>query len=59
MHRIAGDLATYRRRMQERGAWVGRPFPPMLTYNRLSIGLPAEMEEFADILRNFRRRGWV
>jgi histidinol-phosphate aminotransferase len=59
MHRIPGDLDTYRRRMSERGARVGRPFPPMTSYNRVSIGLPAEMEEFAGILRDFRRRGWV
>jgi histidinol-phosphate aminotransferase len=59
MHRIPGDLRTYQQRMRERGAWVGRAFPPMLTYNRVSIGLPAEMEEFAGILRDFRTRGWV
>jgi len=59
MHRIPGDLGTYQRRMQERGVWVGRAFPPMLTYNRVSIGLPAEMEEFAGILRDFRKQGWV
>lgn len=59
MHRIPGDLGTYRRRMRERGARVGRPFPPMVNHNRVSIGLPAEMEEFAGILRDFRARGWV
>lgn len=59
MHRIAGDLDTYRRRMRERGVWVGRPFPPMLSHNRLSLGTPEEMERFADTLREFRSRGWV
>jgi histidinol-phosphate aminotransferase len=59
MHRIPGDLPTYQRRMQGRGVLVGRSFPPMLTYNRVSIGLPAEMEEFAGILRDFRAEGWV
>jgi len=59
MHRIPGDLGTYRRRMRERDVQVGRAFPPMLSYNRVSIGLPAEMEEFTAVLRDFRERGWV
>lgn len=59
MHRVPGDLRTYQRRMRERGARVGRAFPPMLGYNRVSIGLPAEMEEFSGILRDFRKQGWI
>ncbi|MGD8699812.1 MAG: aminotransferase class I/II-fold pyridoxal phosphate-dependent enzyme [Gemmatimonadales bacterium] len=59
MHRIPGDLEIYQRRMAEAGARVGRKFPPMLEYNRLSIGLPEEMERFAEILRSFRTKGWV
>ncbi len=58
-HRIDGDLETYNARMQERGIRVGRPFPPMLQYSRVSIGLPAEMETFVEALRSFRRQGWV
>jgi histidinol-phosphate aminotransferase len=59
MHRVPGDLRTYQERMQEHGAWVGRAFPPMLGYNRVSIGLPTEMEEFVEILRAFREHRWV
>jgi histidinol-phosphate aminotransferase len=59
MHRIPGDLETYQKRMAEANARVGRKFPPMLEYNRLSIGLPEEMERFAGILRGFRKKGWV
>jgi histidinol-phosphate aminotransferase len=59
MHRISGELQTYIGRMREHGILVGRPFPPMLTYNRLSIGLPEEMARFAETLREFRRAGWV
>ena len=59
MHRVPGDLRTYQRRMRERGALVGRAFPPMLAYNRVSIGLPAEMEEFTGMLREFRGKGWI
>jgi histidinol-phosphate aminotransferase len=59
MHRINGDLPTHINRMREQGIQVGRPFPPMLDYNRVSIGLPEEMERFAEALRAFRRQGWV
>lgn len=59
MHRIGGELRTYIDRMGEAGIRVGRPFPPMLEYNRLSFGLPEEMERFAETLRGFRSRGWV
>ena len=59
MHRINGDLATYRGRMAEAGFLVGRDFPPMLDWNRLSFGLPEDMGRFCDTLREFRRKGWV
>ena len=59
MHRIHGDLEEYIGRMREAGVRVGRPFPPMLGYNRLSFGLPEEMAEWADNLKDFRKKGWV
>lgn len=59
MHRVPGDVRDYRRRMAERGVRVGRPFPPMTGYNRLSFGRPREMERFAEVLRSARREGWV
>jgi histidinol-phosphate aminotransferase len=59
MHRIKGDLREYIGRMRDIDIRVGRPFPPMLEYNRLSLGLPQEMERFAEALRGFRQKGWV
>lgn len=59
MHRINGDPATYRGRMDEAGFLVGRDFPPMLDWNRLSFGLPGDMGRFCDTLRGFRRKGWI
>ncbi len=59
MHKINGDLQTYIDRMKENGFKVGRPFPPMLSYNRLSFGLPDEMERFGETLKMFRRKSWV
>jgi histidinol-phosphate aminotransferase len=59
MHRINGDLATYRNRMAETGLLVGRDFPPMLDHNRLSFGLPNEMDRWAATIKDFRRKGWI
>ncbi|MCZ6917979.1 MAG: aminotransferase class I/II-fold pyridoxal phosphate-dependent enzyme [Gemmatimonadetes bacterium] len=59
MHRIQGDLRSYIDRMKERGWLVGRPFPPMLSYNRVSFALPEDMARFAETLRDFRSHGYV
>ena len=59
-HEIRGDQNLYIRRMEEHGILVGRPFPPMLSSNRLSLSaMPEGLERFAETLRMFRRRGWV
>ena len=59
MHRIHGDLSDYQQRMREAGLLVGRHFPPMLEWNRLSFGLPNEMDRWASTLKEFRRKGWI
>jgi len=59
MHRINGEQDVYRERMAEAGVKVGRNFPPLLEFNRLSIGTPSEMEQFAATFRDFHKRGWV
>lgn len=59
MHRINGELQTYIGRMREAGIRVGRPFPPMLEWNRLSFGLPEEQGRWAEAIMDFRRKGWV
>ena len=59
MHRINGDLATYRNRMADAGFLVGRDFPPKLDWNRLSFGLPEDMGRFCETLRDFRNKGWI
>jgi histidinol-phosphate aminotransferase len=59
LHRVPGDLRTYITRMRDAGVLVGRAFPPMLEYNRVSIGTPDELQRWAGTLRAFRGRGWV
>jgi histidinol-phosphate aminotransferase len=59
MHEIRTNLAAYSGRMLEAGIVVGRPFPPLLDYNRLSLGTPEEMARFAQTLRDFRKKGWA
>ena len=59
MHRIRGSLAEYNDRMLAHGFRVGRQFPPMTDFSRISIGLPHHMERFADTLQTFRSKGWI
>ena len=59
MHRINGDLGTYISRMADAGVRVGRPFPPMLEWSRISFGLPEEQDRWAETLKGFRAKGWV
>ncbi len=59
MHRIKGQLDLYIGRMRQAGIRVGRPFPPMISYNRLTLGLPRQMEQFCRVLKDFRTRGWI
>lgn len=59
MHRVNGDLGDYRDRMAERGLLVGRDFPPMLAWNRLSFGLPDEMDRWASAIKDLRSMGQI
>lgn len=59
MHRLKGQVGQHISRMANAGVGVGRPFPPMLGWNRVSLGLPEEMEVWASAMRNFRERGWI
>lgn len=59
MFEVPGELEEFRRQMEDRRVFVGRSFPPMKRYCRVSIGLPSEMTRFSSLLKDFRRRGRV
>jgi histidinol-phosphate aminotransferase len=59
MHRIPGPVREHIRRMAEAGVTIGRPFPPMLEWSRVSCGTPEEMGVWAQAIRDFRKKGWV
>jgi histidinol-phosphate aminotransferase len=59
MFRLNGEVSEFAERMRGEGFLVGRPFPPMTQWCRVSIGLPAEMDEFCRLMGAFRSRGWA
>lgn len=48
---IGADVGPLVQQFKERGIWVGRRFPAMPDYLRVSIGTPAEMTLFVETLR--------
>ena len=59
LHKIGGPLADYSTRMADNGIRVGRRMTKDDGWNRISIGTPKEMQDFAQVLKEFRARGWV
>ena len=49
MIELGRDVRTVSGPMVAKGVAVGRPFPPMDTWMRVSIGSPAEMEKFKQV----------
>ena len=58
-HEIGADHKDYQPTMLEHGFKVGRLMGGLERRNRLSLGLPHEMERFAETLKLFRKNGWV
>jgi len=59
MHQLAGDIRDYIERMKDHRVLVGRPFPPFDKYCRISLGLPSEMKQYAELMRKFRDKDWI
>lgn len=45
--------------MKENHIMVGREFPPVTGWSRLTLGTPEEMQQFVAVLKQFRQKGWV
>lgn len=58
-HKVKGDVKAYKQHMQDANIMVGREFPPVVGWNRLTLGTPQEMEQFVAVLKEFRQKGWV
>jgi histidinol-phosphate aminotransferase len=48
---IRREVAPFREECRKRGVLVGRPFPPLATHCRISIGTLAEMQQAAPVFR--------
>jgi histidinol-phosphate aminotransferase len=59
MHKIQGPLQQHSQRMREQGIIVGRAFPPMTEWNRVTFGLPEHMQYFVETLKLFRTNQWI
>lgn len=59
LHEIKGDVKTYIDRMRDNGILVGREFPPITGFNRLTLSTFDEMQVFVKVLKSFRQKGWV
>ncbi|MGG4608812.1 pyridoxal phosphate-dependent aminotransferase [Providencia sp. Me31A] len=58
-HKVNGDVKTYKQRMADANVMVGREFPPVVGWNRLTLGTPEEMEQFVIVLKQFHEKGWA
>jgi hypothetical protein len=48
---IRRDAKVFREECRLRGVEVGRPFPPLLTHSRISIGTIEEMQRASEVFR--------
>lgn len=51
MVNLRRDIAPVSRSMRERGVAVGRPFPPLTDFLRVTVGTDAQMEKFVTLFR--------
>jgi histidinol-phosphate aminotransferase len=59
MHQIKGELQAHSARMREQGILVGRAFPPMTEWNRVTFGLPEDMTYFVETMKGLRAQSFI
>jgi histidinol-phosphate aminotransferase len=52
---VRQDAKTFREACKAQGVMVGRPFPPLTTYSRISIGTMDDMHRAVDVFRHLLR----
>jgi histidinol-phosphate aminotransferase len=57
MVNVRRDAHEFQDACRAQGVLIGRPFPPLTTYARISIGTMDEMHRAMDVLRNVLRSG--
>lgn len=58
-HKIKGDPKKFMQQMKEAGILVGRPFPPLTSWSRITLGTPKEMVQYTNVLKQFRAKNWI
>lgn len=58
-HQIKCDQKQYIDGMTEEGITIGRPFPPLMQWSRVTLGTPEEMNQFLAVIKKFKKKGWV
>ena len=48
---VRRDIRVFQRACRNRGVEIARPFPPLLTWARITIGTMAEMQQAVEALR--------
>ena len=56
---LKGPLEPFAKAMKAENILVGRPFPPALTWCRISYVRPEEMKYVADVMRGLRKKGVI
>ncbi|UVD81201.1 histidinol-phosphate aminotransferase family protein [Myroides albus] len=58
-HQIKCEPELYTAEMKKEGIIVGRPFPPLTYWSRVTLGTTEEMNKFLSVIKKFKKKGWI